>query len=93
MPKYHVEIVKCGMLTDVTESIMYNPNSKKVLTQSIHPLSAASPGVGSRGQQLEQRNPDVPVPGHFLQLFRGDPEAFPGQPRDIVNNVSLCHYV
>ena len=48
---------------------------------SIHPLSAASPGVGSGGQQLEQRNPDVPVPGHFLQLFRGDPEAFPGQTR------------
>jgi len=27
---------------------------------SIHPLSAASPGVGSRRQQLEHRNPDVP---------------------------------
>ena len=52
---------------------------------SIHPSSAASPGVGSRGQQLEQRNPDFPVPGHFLQLFRRDPEAFPGQPRDIVS--------
>ena len=47
---------------------------------SIHPSSAAS-----RGQQLEQRSPDVPVSGHFLQLFRGDPEAFPGQPRDIVS--------
>jgi len=49
---------------------------------SIHP-STASMGIGSRGQQLEQRNPDVPVPSHFLQLFRGDPKAFPGQPRDI----------
>ncbi|KAI3364866.1 hypothetical protein L3Q82_001057 [Scortum barcoo] len=25
------------------------------------------------------------APGHFLQLFRGDPEAFPGQLRDIVS--------
>jgi len=28
----------------------------------IHPSSAASPEIGWRGQQLEQRNPDVPVP-------------------------------
>ncbi|KAI3372540.1 hypothetical protein L3Q82_023022, partial [Scortum barcoo] len=36
-------------------------------------------------QQSEQRCPDFPHPRHFLQLFRGDPEAFPGQPRDIVS--------
>ena len=47
----------------------------------IHPLSAASPGVGLRGQQLEQRSPDVPVPSHFLHLVRGDPH----QPRGIVS--------
>jgi len=52
---------------------------------SIHPLSAAFPGVRFQGQQLEQRNPDIPVPGHFLQFFRGDPEVFPSQPRDIVS--------
>ena len=56
-----------------------------IIDPSIHPLSAASPGVGSRGQQLEQRSPDIPVPGHFFQLFRGDPEAFPGEPKDIVS--------
>ncbi|KAI3364926.1 hypothetical protein L3Q82_001107 [Scortum barcoo] len=41
--------------------------------------------TGSRRQQSEQRCPDFPHPRHFLQLFRGDPEAFPGQPRDIVS--------
>ena len=61
--------------------------SPLAFTMAIHPLSTASPGVGSRGQQLEQRNPDVPV--HFLQLFRGDPEAFPGQPRDIPSPLLL----
>ncbi|XP_061607303.1 spermine synthase isoform X3 [Phyllopteryx taeniolatus] len=33
--------------------------------------------VGSRGQQPQQGSPDFPLPSHFLQLFRGDPEAFP----------------
>ncbi|XP_062311935.1 uncharacterized protein LOC134016604 [Osmerus eperlanus] len=51
---------------------------------SIHPSSSACPGVGSRGQQPKQGGPDFPLPGHFHQLFLGDPEAFPGQPRDIV---------
>ncbi|XP_024911927.1 SIN3 transcription regulator family member Aa isoform X2 [Cynoglossus semilaevis] len=32
----------------------------------------------------EQGHPDFPLPRHFLQLFWGDPEAFPGQPSDIV---------
>uniref|UniRef100_A0A6Q2WUE3 C-type lectin domain-containing protein n=1 Tax=Esox lucius TaxID=8010 RepID=A0A6Q2WUE3_ESOLU len=38
----------------------------------------------SRRQQSKQRCPDIPLPRHFLQLFRGDTEAFPGQPGDIV---------
>ncbi|KAK3537762.1 hypothetical protein QTP70_017850, partial [Hemibagrus guttatus] len=42
-------------------------------------------GAGSRGQQSKQGCPDLPLPRHFLQLFRRDPEAFPGQPRDIVS--------
>ncbi|KAK3512968.1 hypothetical protein QTP70_033400 [Hemibagrus guttatus] len=41
--------------------------------------------AGSRGQQSKQGCPDLPLPKHFLQLFRRDPEAFPGQPRDIVS--------
>ncbi|KAM4543101.1 eukaryotic translation initiation factor 5A-2 isoform 2-T2 [Odontesthes bonariensis] len=43
------------------------------------------PNVVRKDYQLEQRDPDVPVPGHFLQLFWGDPEAFPAQPRNIVS--------
>ncbi|KAK3574555.1 hypothetical protein QTP86_010175 [Hemibagrus guttatus] len=39
----------------------------------------------SRGQQSKQGCPDFPLPRHFLQLFWRDPEAFPGQPRDIVS--------
>ncbi|XP_050960778.1 uncharacterized protein LOC127162047 [Labeo rohita] len=38
----------------------------------------------SRGQQSKQRRPDFPLPRHFLQLFRRNTEAFPGQPRDII---------
>ena len=41
--------------------------------------------VGSRGQQPKQGSPDCPLPCHLVQLFPGDPEAFPGQPRDIVS--------
>ncbi|KAK3526133.1 hypothetical protein QTP70_016128 [Hemibagrus guttatus] len=41
--------------------------------------------AGSRGQQSKQGCPDLPLPRHFLQLFRRDLEAFPGQPRDIVS--------
>ncbi|KAK3567356.1 hypothetical protein QTP86_019916 [Hemibagrus guttatus] len=42
-------------------------------------------GAGSRGQQSKQGCPDLPHPRHFLQLFRRDPEVFPGQPKDIVS--------
>ncbi|KAK3523278.1 hypothetical protein QTP86_028469 [Hemibagrus guttatus] len=41
--------------------------------------------AGSWGQQSNQGCPDLPLPRHFLQLFRRDPEAFPGQLRDIVS--------
>ena len=51
---------------------------------SIHPSSSVLSGAGSRGQLSEQALPDFPIPGHFLQLFREDPKAFPGQPSDIV---------
>ncbi|KAK3529226.1 hypothetical protein QTP70_021926 [Hemibagrus guttatus] len=44
--------------------------------------------AGSWGQQSKQGCPDFPLPGHFLQLFRRDPEAFPGQPRDSLSSVS-----
>ncbi|KAK3534858.1 hypothetical protein QTP86_028556 [Hemibagrus guttatus] len=42
-------------------------------------------GAGSRGQQSKQGCPDFPLPRDFLLLFRRDPKAFPGQPRDIVS--------
>ncbi|KAI3352066.1 hypothetical protein L3Q82_020881 [Scortum barcoo] len=54
-------------------------------TRGSSSSSSAWSGTGSRRQQSEQRCPDFPHPRHFLQLFRGDPEAFPGQPRDIVS--------
>ena len=38
----------------------------------------------SRGQLPEQGHPDLPLPGHFLQHFREDPKAFPGQPSNTV---------
>ncbi|MEQ2222060.1 hypothetical protein ILYODFUR_022042 [Ilyodon furcidens] len=45
-------------------------------------------GTGSRGQQTQQRHPDVPVPRHLLQLHRGEPKAFLGQLRDSPSSVS-----
>ena len=53
---------------------------------SIHPsIFFRLSGVGSRGEQPKEGNPDFPLPGHFVQLFPGDPEAFPGQLRDVVS--------
>ncbi|KAK3528665.1 hypothetical protein QTP70_007204 [Hemibagrus guttatus] len=57
----------------------YNP---KKFVQGVSKYLA-----GSWGQQSKQRCPDFPFPRHFLQLFRRDPKAFPGQPRDIVSPV------
>ncbi|KAK0151912.1 hypothetical protein N1851_006716 [Merluccius polli] len=52
----------------------------------IHPsIFFRLSGVGSRGQQPKQGSPDFPFPSYYGQLFLGDPEAFPGQPRDIVS--------
>ncbi|KAK3545005.1 hypothetical protein QTP86_032702 [Hemibagrus guttatus] len=56
--------------------------------QGLLQSGAESPGfvrAGSRGQQSKQGCPDLTLPTHFLQLFWRDPEAFPGQPRDIVS--------
>ena len=38
----------------------------------------------SRGQQPEQRDPNVPLPGYFHQPLQGDIKMFPSQPRDII---------
>ena len=35
------------------------------------------------GHQPKQRSPDFPLTRHFV--FPGDPEAFSGQPRDLVS--------
>ena len=51
----------------------------------FHPsIFFCSYGAWLQGQLSEQGHPDFPLPGHFLQLFREDPKAFPGQPNDIV---------
>ncbi len=53
-------------------------------TYSIHPsIFFRLSGAGSHPSK--QRCPDLPLPRHFLQLFRGDTEPFPGQPGDIVS--------
>ncbi|MEQ2255054.1 hypothetical protein ILYODFUR_009835 [Ilyodon furcidens] len=41
-------------------------------------------GVGSRGQQPKQRDPDFPLLSLLDQLVQVNTKAFPGQPRDIV---------
>ncbi|KAK0152077.1 hypothetical protein N1851_006562 [Merluccius polli] len=57
--------------------------------EPIHPSSCCLSGVGSWGQQPKQGSPDFPLPSHFVQLFLGDPEAFPGQPeRHSLSSVS-----
>lgn len=50
---------------------------------SFHPSSReASPESGCRNKKAE-----FPLPGHFIQLFQGDLEAFPGQLKNIVSAV------
>ncbi|XP_061525942.1 glutamic acid-rich protein-like isoform X2 [Phycodurus eques] len=34
---------------------------------------------------VENERPDFPFPSHFIHLFQGDPEAFPGQPKDVIS--------
>jgi len=51
---------------------------------SIHPFSSAYSVVGSRGQQTQQADPGFPLTRNMFQLILGDPEAFTGQPGDII---------
>ncbi|TWW81705.1 hypothetical protein D4764_01G0015200 [Takifugu flavidus] len=53
---------------------------------SIHPsIFRCLSGVRSQGQQPKQRGPNFALPSYFFQLIRGDPQAFPDQPRDEVS--------
>ncbi|KAI3351285.1 hypothetical protein L3Q82_005619 [Scortum barcoo] len=74
----------CKVFNTPYEVIFYHLSGKPFIHPYIH-LQTLDPGPGRGRQQSEQRCPDFPHPRHFLQLFRGDPEAFPGQPRDIVS--------
>ena len=73
------------MSHDVT--LVYVQGLSSLLIKPLSSYSALS-GVGSWGQQPKERSPDFPLPSHFIQLFPGDPEAFPGQPRDSFSSVS-----
>ena len=41
-------------------------------------------GVGSRGQQFQQKAPDFPLLSNISGMLLGDPEAFPGQCGDVI---------
>ncbi|XDV25258.1 hypothetical protein PO909_029204 [Leuciscus waleckii] len=58
---------------------MFDPGGANVQRESGKAKFFRLSGVGSRGQQSKQRRPDFPLPRHFLQLFWGNTEAFPGQ--------------
>ncbi len=48
----------------------------------IHPSIHFLPLIrGWKALQAQQSSPDVPLPSNAFQLFRGDPEVFPGQMR------------
>ena len=64
----------------LTQTHRYDHISKSHPSMHLLPLIRA----GSWGQQSKQGCPDFPLPRHFLQLFQGDPEAFPGQPSGTV---------
>ncbi|KAK3562082.1 hypothetical protein QTP86_027175 [Hemibagrus guttatus] len=68
-------VLSCSSLSSPEKEIKINEETKTTPVKS----------TGSRGQKSKQGCPDFPIPRHFLQLFRRDPEAFPGQPRDIVS--------
>ncbi|PWA14909.1 hypothetical protein CCH79_00014216 [Gambusia affinis] len=69
----------CIAVTAITVSLC-----KKMWHSQVEPISP----VGNSGrQQLQMGGPDFPLPSHFFQLLRGNPKAFPGQPRDIGNIV------
>uniref|UniRef100_A0A8C2WPX7 Phosphatidylserine synthase n=1 Tax=Cyclopterus lumpus TaxID=8103 RepID=A0A8C2WPX7_CYCLU len=52
---------------------------------SIHPsIITRLSGVGSGWQQVQQADPGLPLTRSTFQLILGDPEAFQGQPGDII---------
>jgi len=58
--------------------------SQLVSHPSIRPFSSTKSGVGLRRQPTQQADPDFPLTRNTFQLTLGDPEAFPGQPGDIM---------
>jgi len=56
-----------------------------MLYSFIQPLFFRLSEVRSWNQQVQERNPDVPLPSNTLQLLLRDPEAFPGQTRYIIS--------
>ncbi|TWW63642.1 hypothetical protein D4764_03G0006500 [Takifugu flavidus] len=52
---------------------------------SIHPSSTAYPGSGRGGSSLSREAQTSLSPATSSSSFRGDPQAFPDQSRDIVS--------
>ncbi|XP_072771492.1 uncharacterized protein [Nerophis lumbriciformis] len=74
-----------GNPEEVSPQLGGSSTLKQETPQPIHPsIFFRLSEVGLLGQQPKQGSPDFPLPSHFVQLFPGDPEAFPGQPGDIV---------
>ncbi len=59
-------------------------------TPSIHPsfFSPTNPGFGCRSGRLI---PDIPLPRSTSQLLLGNPEAFPGQKRNVIPSATPKH--
>ncbi|XP_047226062.1 poliovirus receptor isoform X3 [Girardinichthys multiradiatus] len=87
-PPLEVNITEGPMKDQVTCEADANPKADitwhRCGNDSSSLSSSALSGTRSWGQQTQQRCPDVPLPRNLLQLLRGEPKAFPGQPRDIV---------
>lgn len=58
-------------LTQCLVAFFHSSIAEIVLMLSIHPSSSVNSG-------------NFPLPGNFLSLLWGDPEAFPCQPKDVV---------
>ncbi|TWW61037.1 hypothetical protein D4764_05G0011270 [Takifugu flavidus] len=85
-PRCVKERYRRSFLPAATEFVI--PDEEEFLNfhPSIHPsILYHLSGVGLRGHQPKKRSPDFPLPSYFFQLIRGDPQAFPGQSRDIVS--------
>lgn len=66
------------------------PNHQCKECPSIHPsIFYHVYGVRSLGQQPEQLSPALLLTSYFVQLFRGNPMVFPGQPSDTVPPAQL----